>query len=50
MVGFILWNRKRIQEFGKAHPEAFAVCGTGSCLVDHAAYNAWLDRWVEENI
>lgn len=40
MCGFILWNRARLAEFGKASPEAFVV---GGHLVDHAAYDAWLD-------
>lgn len=38
MTGFILWNRARLAEFSRAHPEAF-MCGG---LVNHSAYDAWL--------
>jgi hypothetical protein len=39
-TGFLLWNTARLAEFAKLHPEAFVV---GGHLVDHNAYDAWLD-------
>lgn len=41
MAGFTPWNRGRLVECSKVHPEAFYL---GS-LVDHEAYDAWLDRY-----
>lgn len=39
MAGFIIWGRQQVVEFSHAHPEAFTASG----LVDHAAYDRWLD-------
>lgn len=44
MAGFITWNRVHINNFYTAHPEAFYKSpGDPPRLVDHAAYDAYLD-------
>lgn len=42
MVGFIIWNHARLQEFHRSHPAAFM----DKHLYNHTAYDAWLDVWV----
>jgi hypothetical protein len=44
MRGFTQWNRDRIVEFSKVHPEAMF----GPHLYDQAAYDEWLSEWVNE--
>ena len=41
MAGFVLWNSERIVEYSKIHPSAFYYGG----MVDHDAYDAWLDQY-----
>lgn len=44
MAGFISWSRARMRAFYAAHPEAFRASPGGiPRLVDHAAYDAYLD-------
>ena len=46
MVGFVVWNNRRLKEFSREHPNAF----TCDALVDHAAYDAWLTAWVDHKL
>lgn len=44
MAGFLAWNRAHLHAFYVAHPEAFYKSpGDIARLVDHAAYDAYLD-------
>jgi hypothetical protein len=46
MFGFMLWNGERIVEFSKVNPGAF-MPGSGRLrLIEHDAYDAWLDQYV----
>lgn len=46
MMEFIFWNRARIVDFSKAHPECFIAGG----LKDHEAYDEWLTGWVDQSL
>lgn len=54
MCGFTLWNRERIRDFQRAHPEAFMAAmrgsGANASLVDQDAYDAWLIQWVDNHL
>ncbi len=44
MAGFLIWNSQRLAEASQEIPRAFA--GRARRLVDHDAYDAWLDARV----
>lgn len=44
MWEFMEWVGARRREFGQAHPEHVTAVGG---IIDHPAFDAWLDAWVE---